>query len=281
MPRKTYKHNNIFNVGYSHTTVAKEGQQLQSASFITIGQKDAEGHDCVRLSDLRVTGYETTFGFCLGSVWIDILDIDGSVPDIDGTPMSYVWMDYETDIPAGWYDLGGLPLKDSMSVLGNAEDITFACGEGICFNTKDGYEGCTFLCNGQVVEGQVQYIAAKEGQQIAGNPLCRTITLDELYVTGYEDTFTFCLGSVWIDILDIDGSVPDIDGTPMSYVWMDYETDIPAGWYDLGGLPLKDSMSVLGDATEIEFTAGEGICVNTKDGYEGCVLNFPQLKKAE
>lgn len=266
-------------MGYSHTTVAKDGQQLQSASFITIGVKDAENRNCVRLSDLSVTGYEESFGYCMGNVWIDVLDTDGSVPQAeDGTALSYCWFDLDPDFPAGWYDLNTVPMKDGMSVLGDAEDITFACGEGICFNTKDGFEGCTFRCNGEVVQGKVEYIAAKDGQQIAGNPLARKITLDELYVTGYEESFGYCMGNVWIDVLDTDGSVPQAeDGTALSYCWFDLDPDFPAGWYDLNTIPMEDGMSVLGDATEIEFHPGEGICVNTKDGYEGCVLNFPPL----
>jgi len=241
--------------------------------------KDAADNDCVRLSDLKVTGYETDFGTCYGAIWIDILNTDGSVPEVEGMAKSYLWVD-DTDggFPAGWYDGDLTPLADDASVLGNAEDITFANGAGICFNAKDGYEGCKLVCNGEVVRGQVAYTVAYDGQQIAGNPLCREISLSELSVTGYEADFGTCYGAIWIDILHTDGSVPEVEGMAKSYLWVD-DTDggYPAGWYDGDLTPLADDASVLGNATDIKFGVGEGICVNAKDGYEGCVLKFPSL----
>ena len=266
-------------MGYCNTEVRYDGQQLQSAAFITIGVKDAANNNCVRLSDLKVTGYEESFGICYGSIWIDILETNGSVPEIDGMPKSYLWVDAPDDgFAAGWYDTDLNPLADDASVLGNADEITFACGEGICFNAKDGYEGCTFLCNGQVVQGQVDYVVALDGQQIAGNPLCRTIALSELSVIGYEESFGICYGSIWIDILETNGSVPEISGMPKSYLWVDAPDDgFAAGWYDTDLNPLTDDASVLGNAEDITWGMGEGICVNAKDGYEGCTLKFPAL----
>ena len=268
-------------VGYSNTNIEKDGQQLQSASFITIGAKDADGNNCVRLSDLKVTGYEEDIGVCYGSIWIDMLHTDGSVPTVEGMPKSYLWVDdASSGFEAGWYDTDLTPLADNQSVLGNADEITFACGEGICFNAQDGYDAyAKLVCNGEVVQGQVDFAVNKDGQQIAGNPLCRVIKLSELSVTGYEEDMAVCYGAIWIDMLHIDGSVPKVEGMPKSYFWYDDpDSDLPAGWYDGDMTPLADNQSVLGNADEIEFKVGEGICINAQDGYDAyAILKFPSL----
>ena len=268
-------------VGYSNTDIKLDGQQLQSASFITIGAKDADGNNCVRLSDLKVTGYEEDIGVCYGSIWIDMLHTDGSVPTVEGMPKSYLWVDDPSSgFEAGWYDTDLTPLADNQSVLGNADEITFACGEGICFNAKEGYEAyAKLVCNGEVVQGQVDFYVNKDGQQIAGNPLCRTIKLRELTITGYEDDIGVCYGSIWIDMLHTDGSVPTVEGMPKSYLWVDdASSGFEAGWYDTDLTPLADNQSVLGNADEIEFKAGEGICINAKEGYDAyAILKFPSL----
>ena len=268
-------------VGYSNTNVEKDGQQLQSASFITIGFQDADGNKGVRLSDLKVTGYEDDMGICYGAIWIDMLHTDGSVPEIEGMPKSYLWVDdVDSGFEPGWYDTDLTPLADDQSVLGNADEITFACGEGICFNAKEGYDAyAKLVCNGEVVQGQVDFYVNKDGQQIAGNPLCRTIKLSELSVTGYEEDMGICYGAIWIDMLHTDGSVPEIDGMPKSYLWVDdVDSGFEAGWYDTDLTPLADDQSVLGNADEIEFKPGEGICINAKEGYDAyAVLKFPSL----
>ena len=116
------------------------------ASFITIGVKDAEGNNCVRLSDLKVTGYEEDMAVCYGAIWIDMLETNGSVPKVGSLPKSYFWYDDpDSDISAGWYDNDMTPLADNQSVLGNADEIEFKPGEGICINAQDGYDAYAIL----------------------------------------------------------------------------------------------------------------------------------------
>ena len=88
-----------------------------------------------------------------------------------------------------------------------------------------------------------------------------------------------CYGAIWIDMLETNGSVPEIEGMPVSYLWVDDpDSDFPAGWYDSDLTPLADDQSVLGNADEIEFKAGVGICINAKEGYNAyAILKFPSL----
>ena len=98
-------------------------------------------------------------------------------------------------------------------------------------------------------------------------------------MTGYEEDIGVCYGSIWIDMLHTDGSVPTVEGMPKSYLWVDdASSGFEAGWYDTDLTPLADNQSVLGNADEIEFKAGEGICINAKEGYDAyAILKFPSL----
>jgi len=257
------------------TEMGTDGQVLKAASFFTIGVKDIDDDDCVRLSDLKVTDYGDDG--CAGNVWIDILRKDGAIVETEGMNTSYYWFTEDFDHPVeGWYDGDGCILADDESVLGNADEITFKLGEGICFNADTDFEGAKLQCNGQVLEAKSAYIITRDGQSIAGNPLARTVYLSELTVTGYGEDG--CAGNVWIDILRKDGAIVETEGMNTSYYWFTEDFDHPVeGWYDGDGCPLSDDESVLGNADEIPFVAGAGICINADSGFEGCSLEFPSL----
>ena len=58
-------------------------------------------------------------------------------------PISYYWFDEDGEYEAGWYDQDENPLKDDASPLGNADEITFAAGEGFVVFVGTDYVGCT------------------------------------------------------------------------------------------------------------------------------------------
>ena len=274
-------------VGYNNSEFADDGQQFKAASFITIGKKDAEGNNCVRLSDLKVTGYMDTMGGCWNGVYITMLKKDGANQKIDiggGTMMdvTYFWNEEEGGMEPGWYDGDGNPLKDDSSPLGNADEITFANGEGIGITCDLDYIGCKLVSNGEVVQGAVDYTFVDDGQQIVGNPLARTIKLSEITCDGYMDTMGGCWNGIYITMLKKDGANQKIDiggGTMMdvTYFWNEEEGGMEAGWYDGDGAPLKDNASPLGNADEILFDVGEGIGITCDLDYVGCQLHFPSL----
>lgn len=259
---------------------------FKAAPFSTIGITDADGNKCVRLSDLSVKGYGEDgldLGGCWGNVWIDILEKNGAVKrDADGREMQYFWYDEDGEYEAGWYDGNENPMKDDESPLGNADEITFAQGQGICFNADVDYADCKLSSAGEVLQDKAAYEIVDDGQSIAANPLCRAITLAELTVEGYgEDGLDLggCWGNVWIDILEKNGAVKrNADNKEMQYFWYDEDGEYEAGWYDGNENPMKDDESPLGNADEIAFAVGEGICVNADVDYVGCVMNFPVLK---
>ena len=223
-------------------------------------------------------------GGCWGEVWIDELKTNGDNLRVEGMVKSYYWYDEEGEYEAGWYDYDENPLKDDQSILGNADEITFKIGQGICFNTRNGYNGCQLVSAGQVYTEKLSYEIALDGQQIAANPLARTVYLNEISVTGYlEDGLDMggCWGEVWIDMLKTNGDNIKVEGMVKSYYWYDEEGEYEAGWYDYDENPLKDDQSILGNADEIAFEMGDGICVNTRNGYNGCFLEFPKMELAK
>ena len=128
-------------VGYSHSEFADDGLSFKSSAFAAIGMNDANDNKCVRLSDLKVTGYMDTMGGCWNGVYITVLKKNGANKTIDiggGDTMevTYFWNEEEGSMEAGWYDGNLTPMKDDASPLGNADEITFDLGEGIVVTSE-------------------------------------------------------------------------------------------------------------------------------------------------
>ena len=118
----------------------------KGASFATIGVKDAEGNDCVRLSDLKVSGYDPGT-YAWGEATITMLENDGrNMKCSDGeTNLEYLWIDDGEDgaggYPPGWYGPDSLPMtEEGGSMAGIASAIGFEAGEGFYFTIISGYE---------------------------------------------------------------------------------------------------------------------------------------------
>lgn len=274
-------------VGYNNSEFAVDGQQFKSAAFATIGLKDANENMCVRLSDFKVTGYMDTMGGCWNGVYITVLNTDGSNRKIDDPTygemdVTYYWNEEEGGMEPGWYDAAGNALKDGISPLGNADEITFASGEGVGITCDLDYIGCKLISNGEVIQGAVDYTFVTDGQQIVGNPLARDILLSEITCDGYMDTMGGCWNGIYITILNTDGSNRKIDDPTygemdVTYYWNEEEGGMEAGWYDAAGNALKEALSPLGNADEIKFRVGEGIGITCDLDYVGCQLHFPSL----
>ena len=105
--------------------------------------KDTEDNACVRLSDLKVAGYN---GEISSGIYIAPLEKDGSNKmfeyDGDFYETLYYWKD-STAYPAGWYGPDDEPMKDGSSVLPDADKIFFQPGEAMCFVIDTGFIGCT------------------------------------------------------------------------------------------------------------------------------------------
>ena len=133
-------------VGYLGSNFGDEGMVRKGASFATIGIKDALDNNCVRLSDLKVTGYAPGT-YVWGEATITMLENDGrNTKCADGeTNLEYVWIDDGVDgewgYPAGWYGPDGLAMtEEGGSIAGDATKIGFEAGDGFYFTVGSGKE---------------------------------------------------------------------------------------------------------------------------------------------
>ena len=274
-------------VGYSGKAFETDGMGFATPSFATIGKVDVIGNKCFKLSDLTCEGYMDTMGGCWNGIYITVLEKDGANKKIDiggGTMMdvTYYWNEEDGGMEPGWYDGDGAPLKDDASPLGNADEITFASGEGFAINCDLDYVGCTLKSVGEVIQGAVDFTFESDGMMFVGNPLARDISLSEITCDGYMDTMGGCWNGIYITVLEKDGANKKIDiggGTMMdvTYYWNEEDGGMEAGWYDGDGAPLKDDASPLGNADEIKVLVGEGLAINCDLDYVGCQLHFPSL----
>ena len=269
---------------FGDNTLVRKG-----AAFATIGIKDALDNDCVRLSDLKVKGYEPGT-YVWGQAVITVLENDGrNKKCTDGeTNLEYVWIDDGEDgaggYPAGWYDPIGTPMVEGAgSIAGIADEITFAAGEGICFTIGDGSENWQLQSSGQVLTEPIAHKFGDNTLVLVANPLPRRVTLDELEIKGYEPG-TYVWGQVVITVLENDGrNKKCTDGeTNLEYVWIDDGEDgaggYPAGWYDPIGTPMVEGAgSIAGIASEVGFEASEGFYFTIGDGSEEWQVKFPSL----
>ena len=261
-------------VGYGNANFTySTGAKLITPFFLSTDQTSK-----IRLSDIKVTGYEENEESC-GEVWIDELDEVGRTKQVDDGEggkinVRYVWWDKPTgpvwDPPkaAGWYDINDTPLKDGESPLGNANEILITAGDSFyAYGTGDWQ--AKFQVAGAVNANKlVMEFPYSTGAKALGNAFPTARHLSDFYVTGYEENEESC-GEVWIDELDEVGRTKQVDDGEggkinVRYVWWDKPTgpvwDPPkaAGWYDANENPLKDGESPLGNANEIVVQPGDG-----------------------
>ena len=261
----------------------------KGASFATIGIKDAQDNRCVRLSDLKVTGYEPGT-YCWGEASITMLENDGRNKKCtdDSTDLQYLWIDDGENgaggYAPGWYDPNGEPMVEgSASIAGIADQITFAAGEGICFTVIQGYEAWQLQTAGEVLSEPIARKFGTDAFVLVANPLPRRVTLDEITITGY-DPGTYCWGEATITVLENDGRNKKCsdESTDLQYLWIDDGEDgaggYAPGWYDPNGTPMVEGAgSIAGIASEIGFEAGEGFYFTIISGYEDWLVKFPSL----
>ena len=266
------------NVGYLNSELSTDGQNQKVPTFVSITEGDG-----IRLSDLKVTGYDDIEGGCCwGNVSIAMIGKSGACKKQGSMRVEYFWFDEEEAYEPGWYDIGENPLKDDESVLGNADEIIFDVGQGFVVYCDSDYIGCTIDSAGQVFMAQLSYPLSTDGQNYVGNPNPIPVKLSDLTVSGYDDIEGGCCwGNVSIAMIGKSGACKKNGSMRVEYFWFDEEDAYEAGWYDIGENPLKDDESILGNANEIVFNPGQGLVVYCDSDYVGSMINFPAVKLGE
>ena len=138
-------------IDYIGCDIVSAGQVFTSAKnfVLTSDGRNMAGNPIPRpiaLSDITVSGYGEDgldLGGCWGNISIRMLTKTGANQKVGTMEKSYLWFDEEGEYEAGWYDPGETPLKNDESELGNANEITFAAGEGFVVFVDLDYIGCT------------------------------------------------------------------------------------------------------------------------------------------
>ena len=251
---------------------------MKVPTFLNIAQQDG-----IKLSDISVKGYGEDgldLGGCWGNISIAMIGQNGACKKVGDLRVEYFWFDEEGYYEPGWYDFGETPLKDGQSTLGNADEIIFDVGQGFVVYCDSDYIGCTFDSAGQVFAASLNYPLATSGQNYVGNPNPIAVKLSDLTVAGYGENdldLGGCWGNVSIAMIGQNGACKMKDDMRIEYFWFDEEGYYEAGWYDFGETPLKDNQSIIGNADEIEFAAGQGLVVYCDSDYISCTLNFPAV----
>ena len=274
-------------VGYTGTEFEHDAQNLKGGSFTAIGLKDAAGNECIRLSDIRCTGYEESVGGCWGNIFITVLKKNGGNEKMTlqggaTVNVNYYWYDAEGEYEAGWYGPDDQPMWGGQSEGGDAEDITFAVGEGINVTCDGDWVGCQLVSNGQVVQDKRSFLFTHDAQNLVANPLCREITLSELTCTGYEESVGGCWGNIFITVLKKNGGNEKMTlqggaTVNVNYYWYDAEGEYEAGWYGPDDQPMWGGQSEGGDAEDIVIGIGEGLNITVDGDWVGCQIDFPSL----
>ena len=248
---------------------------MKVPTFVSITEGDG-----IRLSDLKVSGYdEIEDGCCWGNVRIAMIGTNGACKKKDNMRVEYNWYDEDGEYEPGWYDGLENPLKDDESILGNADEIFFDVGQGFVVYCDIDYIGCSIDSAGQVFMAKLDYPLTTDGQNYVGNPNPVGVKLSEITVGGYEEIEDGCCwGNVRIAMIGTNGACKKNGSMRVEYNWYDEEGEYEAGWYDGLENPLKDDESILGNADEIQFPAGQGLVVYCDLDYIGCTINFPAVK---
>ena len=141
----------VVDIDYIGCDIVSAGQVFTSAKnfVLTSDGRNMAGNPIPRpiaLSDITVSGYGEDgldLGGCWGNISIRMLTKTGANQKVGTMEKSYLWFDEEGEYEAGWYDPGETPLKNDESELGNANEITFAAGEGFVVFVDLDYIGCT------------------------------------------------------------------------------------------------------------------------------------------
>jgi len=138
-----------------------------------------------------------------GTEQIQVLDGDGL------SPTSYVWLNENVGMDAGWYDI------DTWEPI----DATIPVGNGFLMNAS---AEMAITTSGEVA-GEATTVDVPAGFSVLGN--CSPVDVD-IQVMALDEGAAGD-GTEQIQVLDADGL------SPASYVWLNENVGMGAGWYDI------------------------------------------------
>ena len=228
-------------VGYDQTALRGGGQAAGAgASFIRV-----DGN-ATTLSDIGVTGYDTTEGYA---------DFEVEAKQLDGAGRGgtgYCWCDFEEDgvTYKGWFD----------GDMNEYNDLELAPGEGLwVYSPSTSFK---LQSSGSVPKTSISVTLRGGGQgKMVANPMPATLTLGQITVSGYDTEEGYA--DFEIEAKKLDGAGRGGTG----YCWCDFEEDGVTyyGWYD----------GDMNEYNDVEVAAGEGLWIYSPSTSYSVVFPSP------
>lgn len=226
---------------------------MVGACFVSVGGKS------VKLSELKVTGYEKSEYYLTGE-----LSFTASFQRraSNGMPYAtYAWTDSTEDM-AHWS--GGKWINtDTMEEITSANDVTLKPGDGLWFSTPDLQDcaGFSLTTAGTVLKGDQAFELNAGGKIGVANMMPVPVKLSEVEIHGYEDSAYYLTGE-----LSFTMSMQSLksNGMPQAtYAWTDSTEDM-ANWN--GGKWINtDTMEDVTSEKDVTIAAGEGFWASCPD----------------
>ena len=214
-------------VGYDQFGLRGNGAAIGAGpSFLPVDGED------MTLADVSVTGYDANDGYA--DFEVEAKKLNGA--GVGGT--SYFWCDFEEEGETykGWFD-------GDMNDY-NSESLT--PGEGLWIYSPS--TNFKLQSSGAVPKSSITVALRGNGQaKMVSNPMPTTLTLSQIYVSGYDTEEGYA--GFEIEAKKLNGA--GVGGT--SYFWCDFEEEGETyyGWYD----------GDMNEYNDVEVAAGEGLWI--------------------
>ena len=212
-------------VGYDTSTLNSSGNTAIGASFLEVGGV------ANKMSDIQITGY--------GTEYTDGMIVASKLTPGGSTAASYTWIDFSDEEAGtfyGWYNEDGSE---------DYNDVSLAPGEGLWLQGS----GFSMQSSGKVPGSSISVTLTSEGNRLVANPMPTTLSMGDVSVTGYGDSYT--------DGMIVASKLTSGGTTAASYVWIDFsdeEAGTYYGWYNEDGSE---------DYNNDELSAGEALWVQS------------------
>ena len=224
--------------------------------FVTVGA------NTVKLSELKVTGYE-------GSEYYLTEELGFSASfqrrASNGMPYAtYVWTD-STDDMETWN--GGKWLDAStMEEVTALNDVILKPGDGLWFTTPDLHDctGFSLTTSGAVLKGSQAFELNAGGKIGVANMMPASVKLSEIEIQGYEDSEYYLTEELGFSM-----SMQSLksNGMPLvTYVWTDSTDDMET--WDGGKWLNASTMEEITSENDVTVAAGEGFWATCPDLHD-------------
>ena len=231
-------------VGYNNVGLLDGGYKMVGATFTTVGTS------AVKLTDLKVTGYEDN-EYYLGEMGFTA---SFQLRSSNGMPYAtYVWSDESSDMETwdGGKWINALTSED----VTKENDVILQPGDGLWFAAPElqGSTAFTLVSSGTVLKGDQGVELSAGGYRGICNLMPASVKLSEVEVQGYEDN-EYYLGEMGFT-MSMQSLLPN--GMPaVTYVWADESSDMETwdGGKWINALTSEDITS----ENDVTIAAGEG-----------------------